>query len=396
MPADLDVRVLTADELPAAYELGRVAFGLAAEPPQRVLEERPGLTRWGAFLGGRLVGKAIDLHHDQWWAGRKVPAADIGGVAVVPETRGRGVARSVLTALLARARDRGAAVSALYPSVSAAYRSCGWEIVGALPHRELPVNAIPRLAPAEKLTVRPGGVEDLPAMAALYQQVARNRCGMLTREGILFGTDAGGLTAKVDGLSLVEEENRLVGYMSWQRGEGWGPDAALTVTDLLALTPDAARELLAVLASWRSVVGAIRLHTLILEPLLSVLPLENTRELKPEPWMLRPVDVVAAVERRGWPAYVRGAVEFYLEDRLAPWNAGAWRLEIADGRGRLERTDGTPGLRLAVGGFALLYAGAARAHALVEAGLLRCDENADPSTVDILGSGEQAQLLDHF
>jgi predicted acetyltransferase len=394
MPADLDVRPLIVDDLPAAYEMGKLAFGLAGDPPPQVLQDRPGMTRWGAFDRGRLIGKAIDLHHDQWWAGREVPAADIGGVAVAPEARGRGVARTVLTALLASARERGAAVSALYPSVSAAYRSFGWEIVGALPHRELPVNAIPRLK--AKLSVRSGAAGDLPAMAALYEQVARNRCGMLTRKGPELGSTSGGLPSNIDGFTLVEDGDRLVGYMSWQRGEGWGPDAALTVTDLLAITPDAARELLGVLASWRSIVGAIRLHTLVLEPLLSVLPLESTRQLRPEPWMLRPVDVVAAVEKRGWPGFVRGGVEFSLEDQLAPWNAGAWRLEIADGRGRLERIDRSPSLRLAVGGFALLYGGAARAHALVEAGLLQCDEGVDASTVDILGSGEQAQLLDHF
>ncbi|SCG72594.1 GNAT family N-acetyltransferase [Micromonospora inositola] len=120
------VRELTPDELADAWQLGRLAFGSEPQPAPHATAPVPGLTRYGAFdERGLLVGKAADLHHDQWWDDRTVRAAGVGGVAVAPEARGRGVARALLGGLLRGAHERGAAVSALFPTVTAPYRACG-------------------------------------------------------------------------------------------------------------------------------------------------------------------------------------------------------------------------------------------------------------------------------
>src|SRR4051794_5419509 len=98
--AGIEVRELRADgDLRDGWTLGRLAFGYGpAEPPPRSLAPLSGVTRYGAFdTSGRLVGKATDLHHHQWWHGRALAAADIGGVAVLPEARGHGVARALLS-----------------------------------------------------------------------------------------------------------------------------------------------------------------------------------------------------------------------------------------------------------------------------------------------------------
>lgn len=64
------IRELTADDLPAAWQLGRLAFGGPLEPPPEALRTTSGTTRLGAFDdAGRLLGKVTDLAHEQWWAG---------------------------------------------------------------------------------------------------------------------------------------------------------------------------------------------------------------------------------------------------------------------------------------------------------------------------------------
>ncbi|MFC5926235.1 GNAT family N-acetyltransferase [Micromonospora vulcania] len=400
MPTPVHVRELTTDDLAAAWELGRFAFGSSPTPPAHATEATPGLTRYGAFDdAGRLVGKAVDLHHDQWWSGRRVSAADVGGVAVAPEARGRGVARALLTALLRGARDRGAAISALYPTVTAPYRACGWAAGGVLRTVDLPTVAVPRQRPAAHLSVRAGTPADLAAVDALYERVARHRTGMLTRQGSLYDSFRGRLAAGElpdDGLTLVEDADGLVAYALWSRGRGYGADSVLTLSDALAVTADGARELVGVLGSWASVAPTLRLSLLDGDALSAHLPLESVREHARDLWMHRPVDVVRAVTDRGWPAHVRGSVDFTLDDDLADWNTGAWRLTVADGAAELSRVGGETDLRLDVRGFALLYTGAAHARSVVQAGLLRHATGTDPAALDLLGAGGPAQLLDYF
>ncbi|MFJ2087156.1 enhanced intracellular survival protein Eis [Micromonospora chokoriensis] len=393
MPATPHVRELTADDLDAAWDLGRFAFGNTSERAASTRVAVPGLTRYGAFdEAGRLVGKAVDLHHDQWWSGRAVSAADVAGVAVAPEARGRGVARAMLTALLRGARERGAAVSALYPTVAAPYRACGWETAGVLRTVDLATAALPRHRPDPRFAVRAGTVADLPAVAALYERVTRHRNGLLTRRGELFDAD-GGLPG--DGLTLVEADGELVGYATWQRGRGYGADSVLTVDEALAVTAEAARELVGVLASWASVAPTLRLCPLDGDAVSTCLPLESARDHERDLWMHRPVDVARAVSARGWPAHVRGFVDFSLTDPLAEWNTGTWRLAVADGAAELVRLDGEADLRLNVRGFALLYTGASGARSVAQAGLLHTAGVA-PDALDLLGAGGPAQVLDYF
>ncbi|MCG5455822.1 GNAT family N-acetyltransferase [Micromonospora sp. PSH03] len=397
MPATVHVRELTADDLDAAWELGRFAFGSDPQRPAQTTATPAGLTRYGAFDdAGRLVGKAVDLHHDQWWSGRAVSAADVAGVAVAPEARGRGAARALLTALLRGARERGAAVSALYPTVAAPYRACGWEAAGVLRTVDLATAALPRHRPCPDLVVRAGTVADLPAVTDLYERVTRHRNGMLTRRGELYDFFAADRGLPGDGLTLVERDGDLVGYATWQRGRGYGADSVLTVDEALAVTPEAAREIVGVLGSWASVAPTVRLCPLDGDAVSPHLPLESARDHERDLWMHRPVDVVRAVSARGWPVHARGVVDFGLTDALAEWNTGTWRLTVADGAAELTRVDGEADLRLDVRGFALLYAGAAQARSVAQAGLLHGAGDADPAALDLLGVGGPAQLLDYF
>ncbi|WP_433358393.1 GNAT family N-acetyltransferase [Micromonospora saelicesensis] len=397
MPATVHVRELDLADLDAGWELGRFAFGSTSERPASTTVAVPGMTRYGAFDDtGRLVGKAVDLHHDQWWSGRAVPAADVAGVAVAPEARGRGVARAMLTGLLRGAHERGAAVSALYPTVAAPYRACGWETAGVLRTVDLATAALPRHRPAAHLTVRAGTPADLPAVADLYERVTRHRNGMLTRRGELFDFFAADAGLPGDGLTLVEHDGALVAYATWQRGRGYGADSVLTVDEALATTAEAARELVGVLGSWASVAPTVRLCPLDGDVVSTVLPLEAARDHERDLWMHRPVDVARAVAARGWPAHARGVVGFGLTDALADWNTGTWRLTVADGAAELTRIDADADLRLDVRGFALLYAGAAHARSVAQAGLLHHRAGVDPAALDLLSAGGPAQLLDYF
>jgi predicted acetyltransferase len=375
--------------------LSRVSFGFPDSPgplPERL---SPGQTHHGVFHQGRLVGQAFDLHDRQWWGGRTVEAADLGAVAVLPEARGHGIARTLVTTLLAHARERGAVVSALFPSISSMYQGFGWATVGSVTSVDLPTATLRSWPLPADHAVRPGTEADLAAVHQLYVRVAAARNGMLTREEERSRERAGEFPHDVDGLTVVERDGVLVGYCTWSRGSGFRSQAVLTVREVLAVTADAARALVSMLHSWGMVTPTLRVTPLGTDAVATSLPLELGQVHRVKPWMHRPVDIAGAVAERGWPAHVRGHAVFSLTDKLAPWNTGTWALDIDDGAAELRRTTSTAPVELTVNGFALLYSGVANSAALRQAGLLDGPSDA-AAALDVLSVSPPPCLLDSF
>lgn len=392
-----DVRLLTADDMPAAWELGRLAFGGERQPPPRWQNERPGRHAWGAFDGtGRLVAKAADREQGHWFGSRLVPASGVAGVAVSPELRGSGLARQLLTTLLAAVRDRGAVVSTLFPTTPVPYRRLGWEQVGALTWTALPTTALAGLRRPAAVTLRPAGQADVPAVLEAYRAVARAGSGLMERSAPMFDTAAEAVLTGHDGITVaLGPDGAVEGYASWDRGPGYDAAGRLTVPDLIGLTAPATTALLAMLGSWSSVAPTVVLRLAERDPATFLATMAGARAESQHPWMLRLVDAPAAVGARGWPPHLHGSVDLSLEDAVCPWNAGARRLVLAAGTGRLE-PGGRAKVTLTARGLAVLYAGAATPSLLRRAGLLAGGDEVSDVFLQAATAGPSPALLDYF
>src|SRR6185295_12898875 len=108
--------------------------------------------------------RATDRDQGQWFGGRLVPACGIAGVIVIPELRGRGLARTVLTRLLHHARDRGARIATLFRTAPGPYRRLGCEEVGTKTTVAIPSSALAGLVMPPDVTLRPAEAADVPAV----------------------------------------------------------------------------------------------------------------------------------------------------------------------------------------------------------------------------------------
>ena len=136
-----------------------------------------------------------------------------------------------------------------------------------------------------------------------------------------------------DGVTVAEDAEGLVGYLTWDRGKGYEQEARVHVGDLYALTPDATLALLAVVGGWASVAPTFTIPFVDSDPafvLTSVLAHARTDARRP--WCLRLVDAAGAVAARGWPP-LAGVVDLDLVDPECPWNAGRHRLVLDGGVG---------------------------------------------------------------
>src|SRR5215207_1296893 len=235
-------------------------------------------------------------------------------------------------AALPAMRERGQVISALYPSVVGLYRGRGWEQVGVTERVELAPATLQSVPPPGRpVPLHPAGVADLAALHDCYQALGATVDGLLDRGTEPFDVSR---VLELDIVTVAPGPAGLRGYMTAaRRAEG------LAVYDLVAHDADAWRVLLRSAGSWAGQLHTVSLR-LLDSRLLSPAPLGI--KLNSEPWMLRVVDLPAAVAARGWPRagqLRRGlSVEIELVDQHAPWHAGRHRL-VVDG----DRVLVTPG-----------------------------------------------------
>ncbi|MGZ6827238.1 MAG: GNAT family N-acetyltransferase [Mycobacteriales bacterium] len=369
------LRELTEQDVEQSWMLGRLAFGgeRGTVPPPPV----PGARRtYGAFTsGGALQAQVVLRPCAQWWGGREVSMVGIAGVAVRPEARGAGLVGRLLALGLA---DHDEALSVLFPTAPGIYRRLGWELVGSLDRTCLRPTDLPATG-APGVALRAAVPEDADALAELYARRAATGNGLLARRGPGFPHGAGAVLQD-DVCTVAVEDGTVTGYVGYRRDGGYTGDGVLRVTELLAAGPGARLSLVAALRSWSAVVDTVRWRgsTSELAALLgSLVPVPESSQ----PWMLRVLDPVRAVQERGFaPGTWSEALTI---------DGTGYRLEVDGGRGML--TPGPGGPSLSRQGFALLFAG-------VSGGRLPGLGHADAPVpaLEAAFCGPAPEILDYF
>lgn len=372
-----------AGDEPQRHDLGRQGFGGTApyDPDAPGIEAERDLC---VYDGDRMVAACRTLPGGQWFGGRSVPMGGLSGVVVRPEGRGRGLARRLVADSLAAMVERGEAISMLYPTTASLYRASGYEIAGDHGTWTVPVDALP--APSTDgggAEIRATEPDDDLDLRTLYDRMAPALDGWLDRSERRWAQHRHSLV-RAD--RAYQYTGSIDGRPAWATRYHYRSrsDEAfdIEVDDLVATDLVAWRSALAFFAGHGTM--ARHLHLRLGPPLLTGVvdhPGALTRS-DSMPWMLRLVDVAAAVAARGYTATVTGTTELEIVDEVLPSNAGRWRLEVDQGVGHLERSSGRGGAtRCAVGTLASIYTG--WLHPAVAAARGQLD-GADDPTVALL------------
>ncbi|GAA3528608.1 hypothetical protein GCM10022234_27350 [Aeromicrobium panaciterrae] len=387
---DLEIRQLTDADMKQAMRLGAESFGNPPTPDEDLPSStREGREWFGAFDGGLLVAQAINREFHSWFGGVAIATAGVAFVGVTAEYRGRGILRPLLDALLASALDRGSVVSALFPTAPRIYRGLGYERITDLTIASIPTSTLTGL-PRSSASIRRATADDLDAIRAVYDAWAAEQNGALTRTSpSMGGLDADGL-ASLSGVTVaVDGSGAVTGYAAWNRGEGYGDDATIEVLDLVARDADAYRGLLTTLGSFSGVAPTTTIRTSGDDAVRLLLPTSHWKVTSSTPYMLRVLDVDAALSQRGFPRAVTAELPFSVDGqtRVLTLSGGTGQCAVADHQDTRELTPQ---------GLAALYAGAQSCANLRSTSQLTGGDVADDETWDAAFGGRQVHILDYF
>ena len=401
------------DDLDAEIDLRHRAFGPMDGADRQywrdeMLARIADGAQYGVWDDGKLIGSARYYRMWQYWHGRPVRMAGVGGVKVAPEARGRGIGRALMTELLGVLARSGFALSVLFPATLRIYRSLGWELAGSRYRLKVPVRSLGSLSPPDP------EVPELPGEAE--RQVRTRRAGPADADEVIAVLRAVYAAARECGPTVRDPEGfrRLLGqpdlfaYLAPDGflAYGWrgGGHDEIMVRALGAGSADTARALWGIVASHTSVTRVVHAISGPADPVGWLLGERDVSLSRDEQWMLRVLDPAAAVEARGFPAPADAAVPLRLADPDLPGNAGLYVLEVADGRGTLSHSDGSTapaahsrdGEPVGFGprGFAALYSGVPMA-TLRASGLAAGGGPRSDAVLDALFTA-QPYMLDRF
>lgn len=366
---EIDVREFSGDAR-AFFEAGELAFG------ERLRDED--LEHWAAgfepdraiaaYDGDRVVGTAGIFSFQLTVPGGSLPAAGVTIVGVHPTHRRRGVLRRMMRLQIDAIHARGEPLAILWASEGSIYQRFGYGLASL--HAGIRVD---RDRSAFRLPVQPTGTvrfvepdEAAGLFPPIHDALLRGRPGFFARSAAYWEHEffpdpehwrrgagpAFHVVHETDGTPDAYARYRI--KSDWDRT---GAKSTLSIAELLGTTPAASLEM------WQFVlgvdlIGQVEAWNLATDdPLL--LNVAEPRRLRMEigdALWLRVVDVAAALAGRAYRS--EGELVLELTDEFCPWNAGTWRLRVADGVAHVGPSTDAPAIACDVTDLAAAYLGA--------------------------------------
>jgi predicted acetyltransferase len=284
--------------------------------------------------------------------------------------------------------EDGLGLSLLFPAVTALYRHLGWELSGALVRYRLDA----RRAPARGAPLRAATAGDWPAIRACHEATGRSLEGPSVRPAWRWRAIRDvPFTYVLD----AEDGGSVEAYLCYAIGhEGGDWQYSLEVEDWGATSARGYEALLGFLARHGTIGKDMVLTGPVPHPWTFLLPEQDLDRSGGMDWMARGLDLGAAVAARGFAPGVTAGVGIAVDDPLLPGSGGPWRLEVADGAGKLSPA-GSATVTLSARAVGPLFTGRTSAHDLARIGLVH-GPDADLAALSAPFAGPTPIQLDFF
>src|SRR5919199_532986 len=321
---------------------------------------------------GQIVGGLATIPMGQWFGGQRVPMTGIAAVGIAPEYRGTGAAIAMMQHTLKELHTNDVPISVLYPATQRLYRKAGYEQGGISCTWEIPTQSIQvREQPLPLKAVFPINLE---VFHDLYQKQARLINGYLDRHPFIWQGLIRAFEKEMVCAYLIGPADQPQGYIIFSQHTK-DDRTFLRLRDWVVLTAAAAQTFWSFMANHRSQIEQVQWKGSAVDYLTLLLPEQTAKVKFTQRWMLRVVDVVKALEKRGYPPGIQAELHLEVRDELIAENNGRFILSVSNGRGEVNK-GGKGELKVDIRGLAPLYTGLFTPHQLQLAGQLDATETA--------------------
>ena len=355
------------DDLDSLTTIVSMAFGGETDGVREWVRDKVTLenVRVMRDQAGSAIACAALLPMGQYYGGRSVTMMGIAGVGVLPHWRAKGVGKAMMTEVVKESEARNCAISSLYPSTTALYRTVGYEQAGQHFEHSYPVTRLPFKSGETGYRVRPMVADDLGAVRACYAKSCATCDGALDRSMYMWERKQNPRGKPAVGYVVIRQNLQTNGdcidgfvYLRQDRPSGLGRHD-LEVGDFSATTPGAASELLSFLAGFSSMAERVIYRAGASHPLATLLAESRYCEVAfRDTWMLRILNVERAFGERGYPRGLSIKLTFSVVDSVLPASNTSFTLTVNDGGGSVTRGGvPSPNITADIRGLSQLYCG---------------------------------------
>lgn len=390
----MELRQLRSDEFEISTKLSEYAFQYTLTPEQRESNQKHFKPErfWGIFDGEELQAKLTIIPLQVYVHGDIFDMGGIAGVATWPENRRQGHVSTLLKHALQEMKSKGQTLSFLHPFSIPFYRKFGWELYAEYKKYLIPVSKFPRKVEVPGRIVR--GVTDIPTLDGMYQAYASRYNGTLVRDEAWWTRSV--LQGDNHSVVYYSAEGKPTGYALYEL-----KDKDLVCDEFVYLNEEARSALWTFFGNHDSRIEQV---TMTMVPGDDQLPFmlpdpRVTQEVVPY-FMARIVDLKSFVEQYAFEAHQEAVMTIEVEDSVAPWNAGRWRLTVnQEGKAELSELPTDQGeqadLTTDIQTLSALFTGYKRAQALHAIHRLTGNPKAITQLETMIPEG-QTYLMDFF
>ncbi|MGM3304921.1 GNAT family N-acetyltransferase [Anabaena sp. WFMT] len=320
----------------------------------------------------QMVGGLATLHMGQWWGGQRVPMTGIAAVGIAPEYRGNGVALALMQNTLKELYTQEVPISVLYPATQTLYRKVGYELGGNYCIWEIAAESIQ--VQEQPLLLQSLVLNNHQVFYDLYQQQAQFTQGYLDRHPGIWQLLISTQEKQKVYAYFIGSQDQPQGYIIFTQ-ERTQDGAILKVIDWVLPTDAAVQTFWSFLGKHRSQIKKVQWKSSVIDSLTLLLPELTAKISHQKLWMLRVINLVTALEMRGYPQGINTELHLEVKDDLLPANNGKFILSVINGYGKVTK-GGKGELQLDIRGLAPLYTGLFSPDQLQQLGKLKATEAA--------------------